>query len=356
MRTRANFGVTGPLQDATATTVSVFNSVDQESLASQNQWPKPVTLEVLLVAGGGGGSSRHRGGGGAGGVIYQTNIPAIGGKFFGTTTYTVTVGAGGAGATQNLSVGPNYGSYGADSTFMGMRAVGGGSYYVDHAVAGVQYNQSMYDGGYLAGGIAGGWNGSGGSGCGSCATGAATYDLVGAGYNVVGQGNPGGYGSTGAVSEGYYTGGGGGGAGAKGGNAISGSSATPGNGGIGIANPISGSTTGQLVTSTYYIAGGGGGGGNATANKASTGGTGGGGNGSANGAGVAGTANTGGGGGGGGFGGNSSYAGGNGGSGVVIIRYPASYGAPTSTTGSPTISVVNNYYICTFTSSGTILF
>jgi hypothetical protein len=68
---------------------------------------------------------------------------------------------------------------------------------------------------------------------------------------------------------------------------------------------------------------------------------------------TAGTANTGGGGG--GYG-NTGSAGGAGGSGIVIIRWPASQSAPTSTTGSPQINYADGYQIYTFTSSGTITF
>ena len=64
-----------------------------------------------------------------------------------------------------------------------------------------------------------------------------------------------------------------------------------------------------------------------------------------------GTTNTGGGAGG-GWGGN----GGSGGSGIVIIRYPTIYKLATSTTGSPTQTTANGYYIYTFTASGSITF
>jgi hypothetical protein len=59
--------------------------------------------------------------------------------------------------------------------------------------------------------------------------------------------------------------------------------------------------------------------------------------------------NTGGGGGGGG-------PSGAGGKGIVIIRYPDTYPAATSTTGSPIITVSGGYRVYQFTSSGTILF
>jgi hypothetical protein len=69
---------------------------------------------------------------------------------------------------------------------------------------------------------------------------------------------------------------------------------------------------------------------------------------------VSGTANTGGGGG--GAGNISPYNGAAGGSGVVIIRYPDTYAAATSTTGSPTITVTGGYRIYKWTASGSITF
>jgi hypothetical protein len=68
---------------------------------------------------------------------------------------------------------------------------------------------------------------------------------------------------------------------------------------------------------------------------------------------TSGLANTGGG----GAGGNTNNSSGTaGGSGIVIIRYPASLSAPTSTTGSPQINYADGYQIYTFTSSGTVTF
>ena len=68
--------------------------------------------------------------------------------------------------------------------------------------------------------------------------------------------------------------------------------------------------------------------------------------------------------GGGGGGASQNYAttpantniGGSGGSGIVIIRYPDTYTAATSTTGSPTITVTGGYRIYAFTGSGSITF
>ena len=85
----------------------------------------------------------------------------------------------------------------------------------------------------------------------------------------------------------------------------------------------------------------------------------GGGAGGTNSIGVSGTVNTGGGGGGAAStsgSGTSQLGGGAGGSGVVIIRYPDTDTAATSTTGSPTITVAGGYRTYKFTSSGSITF
>jgi hypothetical protein len=66
---------------------------------------------------------------------------------------------------------------------------------------------------------------------------------------------------------------------------------------------------------------------------------------------VAGTTNTGGGG-----GGANKINGATGGSGIVIIRYPDTFAAATSTTGSPTVTVTGGYRIYTWTGSGSITF
>jgi hypothetical protein len=61
------------------------------------------------------------------------------------------------------------------------------------------------------------------------------------------------------------------------------------------------------------------------------------------------TANSGNGGG----GGSGNLSGGNGGSGVVIIRYPATYPAVTTSTNA-TVTVTGGYRIYTFNQSGSI--
>jgi hypothetical protein len=224
-----------------------------------------LTADYLVVAGGGGsGNTSTFGGGGAGGL--RSTVTATGGggslesklTLAAGTAYTVIIGAGGTNSPA---------TNGSDSVFSTITSTGGGK----GGVGGAGQNA-----------------GSGGSG------GGASYQGSIKGTGTANQGYDGGTGGTGAPN---YGSGGGGGAGAAGSN---GSNTAAGNGGIGVAVAITG-------TSIYYA---GGGGGNADAGTASSGGLGGGGNGGVPGGGTAGTANTGGGGG-----------TGNGGSGIVIIRY-----------------------------------
>jgi hypothetical protein len=216
-----------------------------------------LSVEYLVVAGGGGGNHDSAGGGGAGGLLTGTLLINSG-------TYPVTVGSGGAYATN-----------GSNSIFSSITSTGGGR-GAGNALGG-SYAVSN-------GGSGGGRSGGGSSGPG--------------GLGIVGQGNNGGSSN---VSASNYGAGGGGGAGGPG---ESGTGSSSGNGGIGIQLSING-------TSTYYAGGGGGTGFSGQGN----GGLGGGGNGgletSTNGA-----VNTGGGAG----GGNSTYQR-FGGSGIVIIRY-----------------------------------
>jgi hypothetical protein len=244
-----------------------------------------VPLQYLVIAGGGSGST---GGGGAGGYLTNTANFSVG-----TSSITVTVGAGGASGTNGVN------SVLAGSTTV--TTTGGGA-----------------SGGF---GHVGNDGGSGGGGVGNTGPTSAA-----GGLGVAGQGNNGGSGLD-------RRGGGGGGAGAVGGNV---SGTVCGNGGNGLSSSI----TGAAVTR-----GGGGGGGFAISGTNGSGGTGGGG---AGGVAANGTANTGGGGGGGSFG-----LAGNGGSGVVIIRVATS-SAATSTTGSPTITTNGSDTIYVFNSSGTI--
>ena len=238
----------------------------------------PTNVDYLIVAGGGAGGAGAGGGGGAGG--YRTTFPSPGcnaGSFpITTTTYPITVGAGGA-APANC---------GSDSIFSTITSAGGGA-------------------GRPGGnpGFAGGSGGGGGFG-GPTLPGPPTSGGGGNSPPVSPpQGNPGTGGPNGNQSAGA-----GGGAGA----AASGI-----NGGNGLSNSITGSSV------TY--AGGAGGGSNDSYPSTPPGGSGGTGGGGDGGGGPAfpkasnGTANLGGGGGGGGGGGCSVQ--GSGGKGIVIIRY-----------------------------------
>ena len=243
----------------------------------------------LIVAGGGGPGSVASGGGGGGGVVSGTTTFAPG------NTYTVTVGAGGAGKTTAYHS-PLAGTNGSNSSITGLTsAVGGG--------AGGAYPSSA--------GSSGGSGGGGGEASGTAGSGTSGQGYAGA----AGQGS---------------TGGGGGGAGAI---------ATTAAGGIGVSSSITGGA--------LYYGGGGGGGGDGTGGAGGSGGGGTGGTGNG-GTGTAGTANTGGGGGG---AGGTTATSGNGGSGVVIISVPTANYTGT-TTGSPTVSTSGANTIMKFAASG----
>jgi len=268
------------------TTDSAIQVFDGSSWAAPGT--KTFTADYLIIgAGGGGGKSASGflglGGSGAGGYLASYNNEASGGgtssldSFLlaadGTTTYTVTIGAGGTGGT-------SYGNEGGSSEFI--KTAFGGS-------PGAQRYASLKDK----------YGGSGGGGT----------AINGPSVGLPGQGYAGGAGNNFTGSNSNHAAGGGGGAGADGSAASGG---TGGAGGAGVASTI----TGSSVTR----AGGGGGGGGTGGGGA--GGTGGGGAGGGNNVGSNGTANTGGGGGGSYGGTGTNRDGGNGGSGVVIIRYP----------------------------------
>jgi len=260
-----------------------------------------ITASVLVVAGGGGGGGGEGnpagdagGGGGGGGAIYNASFPIT------YSTYAVTVGSGGAGAT-----GPALnGTAGNNSIFSTLTAISGGYGAKEDGVGGV--------------------GGSGGGGGGSCSTG----NHLG-GLGTAGQGYPGG---TGIQSSCEYRGGGGGGGYAAAGSDDL-STSGGGSGGGGILNSISGA----IVS---YAGGGGGG---AAKNVGALGGVGqargGDGGSSPNGAGANATANSGSGGGGAGSGTN---IGGAGGAGIVIVRYlsPAGIGTYPSTAITATSATI----------------
>lgn len=262
-------------------------------LSSSTFTPKTsLSCDVLVVAGGGGatnGNAEASGGGGAGGLCNQTGRSAING-----TSYTVTVGAGGTGA----SIASGSPTQGNNSVFDTITANGGGA----------SRSESLSPTSLRNGGSGGGGGGN------STSAGTATQGTSG---GATGYGNNGGTG----YNSNPYTGGGGGGAGAAGANAGSGGG---GNGGAGLNTWSTWASATGTGVSGYYA--GGGGGGNYSSGgvgTATTGGAGGGGNGgkttstTVNNQPTAGTANTGGGAGGGQ--GSSEFK--NGGSGIVIVRY-----------------------------------
>ncbi len=291
-----------------------------------NETAQAYNIDFLVIAGGGGGGRTNghtnysaAAGGGAGGYRNSFNSEASGGggssetslSFIPGTTYTVTIGTGGAGVTSgNLTA-----ASGVDSSISGTgittitSAGGGGGASVAASHTGT-----------------GGDGGSGGGGGGN-----STPSPVGSG--TANQGYDGG--TTTANTYGTSSGGGAGGAGSyRSDNAGS-------DGGLGLSSSITGSAVGR------------GGGGAVGAYTGGSGGAGTSGGGSGNAVtedGDDGTVNTGGGAG----GGASNYGnGGNGGSGVVILRMAdANYSS--TTTGSPTVATgVSGDTVITFTGSGT---
>jgi hypothetical protein len=256
-------------------------------------------VEYLIVAGGGGGSNRHQGGGGAGGLLVGTTTVT-------SQSYTITVGAGGAGVAQTVLPTVGSGTNGNNSSAFGLTAIGGG-------------RGSDQPGGSGGGGGAG-----------------ATIG----GSGTVGQGNNGGRGSANFVTECSYCGGGGGGAGSPGTGATLVTPCTSGDGGQGILSTIAG-------VSNFY-AGGGGGGGAGCSVRGGFGGLGGGGTGGRTfdiNEGQSGTVNTGGGGGSGAFVGSTNYASGAGGSGIVIVRYRRNQSTATNPTRTTIATQPNNFQI-----------
>jgi hypothetical protein len=239
------------------------------------------SADILIVAGGGGGGSTLNGrsaaggSGGAGGLLEGTGISLNAGS------YTVLVGAGGAGGIGESNPGGfTHGKNGGDSkisnTTWGTATALGGGYATVPDVA------SPASGG-SGGGGGGHWDGDDGSTAGATGTQANSNGLTG-------YGNNGGDG-------GQYAGGAGGGAGGAGSN-------NGGSAGAGRANAF---RTGSNVT---YATGGAG-------------------RGQSAGDGADGSANTGDGGQGGYHAGGGAHDGGDGGSGIIVIRYIS---------GSPLIS------------------
>jgi hypothetical protein len=275
------------------------------------------SVDYMVVAGGGGSTANQRaGGGGAGGfrLSNSTCMPAPltsplanpTGITVAATAYPITVGAGGIGGTPGPAGSFASGS-GSNSIFSSITSAGGGYGYAEEPSINVT--------------ATGGPGGSGGGGMASAPPGPASANpsLGGSGNTPPvspSQGNTGGGGFDGRITN--TQGGGGGGAGAAGGNASSGNGGLGGAGSFVVGSGFAGcnGTPGPVCGAKYFAGGGGG----ATDNEAPEvfpGGVGGGGNGGNGG--NNGTANTGGGGG----SGASPVApnGSAGGSGIVIIRY-----------------------------------
>ena len=306
-------GTTNPIYNTDGQSVDiVYSGVTQGWIPNSdddvtNEGTVAFDIKYLVIAGGGAGGGSNSGGGGAGGLL--TNFTGTPISFLQGSTYTATVGGGGAGVPTGTNGNPGISSVLSGSGITTITAIAGGY--------GAQGN------------FVGGDGGSGGGG---------GYNNKAGGSGTVDQGNDGG---TGHPSGPAYSGGGGGGKGVAG---ADGTANAAGNGGNGEANSIRGSAI------TYA---GGGGGATDPGSTQGTGGSGGGGTGVVYGGGSGnnGTANLGAGGGarGGAAGGNS----GAGGSGVVILRLAtADYSGTTS--GSPTVdqSTVSGQTILIFNGDG----
>ena len=291
---------------STATISQVGSDCVIKFTSGSNSWTVPAgvtSVRYLVVAGGGAGGAAGgtdgSGGGGAGGVLAGTFS-------VGASSYSVSVGAGGASTTAAAYYHTPANFNGVNSFISGtalttITAIGGGS-----ASSESVNTRAAQNGG--SGGGGGGYSGTKGTG---------TAGPPRQGYDGGATSQPGD--------------GGGGGAGAPGGNGNSSNGGTPARaGGIGVTNDITGTTT--------YYGGGGGASGDPRSGLSAggAGGLGGGGTGanaSSNSAPTNGAANTGGGGG--GAAGSTPVGSvkptGAGGSGVVIIRYFGDVTAPTIT-------------------------
>jgi len=298
-------------QTSTAPELSKFETTGTFAYTA----PQTGMAKVLVVGGGGGGGGRSGAGGGGGGVVYVESYPVVAGQ-----TYTIKVGAGGAGGSGIVNSGKNTagntdddpGKAGEDSQFDNLIALGGGG-------GGSSWHEGGYDGGSGGGGKYGHDGGD--------ALQTSQSGLSG----QYGHGYAGGKGTSGT-----WNAGGGGGAGSIG---ESGTSSHCGNGGDGFASEI----TGAVV---LYGGGGGGGSHNPACSSGGEGGSGGGGKNGMPGAKDSGTDGTNGLGGGGGGGSTTSHHGGNGGNGgsgtvVVSCCSPPADNVAVAATGSKYWKVSN---------------
>jgi len=288
------------------------------------------SVDILMVSGGGGGGINLSGAGGGGGVLYFCNFSLKYG-----TPITVIVGGGGAVGVQGSSsctFGNTIcgGQYASQVTF---HRSGNSGYLALLANSSCYSSVTAYCnnlGGYASGNAGAGGAGAGAGGCNmsgnSDVNNKATPGGNGIQVGTILDGINNYYWAGGGGGEGYadYAGAGGCGGGGGGGSfAAYGTSFFPGCGGLGGLNPgCPGTVTGNSLN------------------------------------GGAGGANTGGGGGGGSHTGAGCTAttGGAGGSGIVIIRFPQHYNAPTVTGTTPCICINCGYRSYIFLSSGTITF
>ena len=310
-------------------TVTATNSIgtSSSSLASNSITTTAAptatsTVDYLVVAGGGGGGFGSGGGGGGGGGLRT----ASGYGVTAGSTYTVTIGDGGP-----ASVAQGTPSAGNPSTFATITATGGGGGASNFTVNGQGGNGATGGGGST-------YASSGGAGTSPYVQFAGFGGTGTLGYN-------GGKGRYGLTVDDLTAGGGGGGMGSAG-NGIDANG--NGNGGAGLSSNYSGT----LIT----YSGGGGGGTYSSSVRPNPTTLAIGRDGGANASRPFSPANAESNRGGGGAGGTDASAGSNGGSGVVIVRYPDTYGAASATTGNPAISIGGGYRIYKWTSSGSITF
>ena len=110
----ANGGIIGPTYTPTVQSELLTSFTSGGTFNAQ---PQTTTVDVLLVAGGGGAGQFAGGGGGAGGVIFRPALPISA-----PTSYPISIGGGGSGATSNYQ----QGNTGSDTTGFSLTAKGGG--------------------------------------------------------------------------------------------------------------------------------------------------------------------------------------------------------------------------------------
>ena len=193
--TTSTFTVTATSGGQTATrqyTIEVKAPVFQVYTSGSGTWSRPTGLsataqiKLLVVAGGGGaGGSRTgdpSGGGGAGGLILVTNFVTA------QSSYTYSIGNGGAGG----SGGSSYGSDGGNTTFA---SSGSGTFTANGGGGGggTTYNYSTNGRNGGSGGGSGSYDGNGGS-----SNQTTSFTIDGTSYSNVGFGGSGSGGNGGA--------------------------------------------------------------------------------------------------------------------------------------------------------------